>query len=216
MNVLIMGAAGSGKGTMSTLIEEKYKISHISTGEMFRAAISAQNELGLKAKEFMDSGHLVPDEITIKMIQERLLQDDCQKGYLLDGYPRTLVQAHAFEDIANEIGRPVEAIINLTVQLDDLAPRITGRRLCQNCGAIYHITYFPSKIDGICDKCGSPLVHRSDDTVEQLAVRLKEHVIQTKPVLDYYRKSGLVIDIDASRDISLVWKDVDKALEAFR
>lgn len=216
MNILIMGAAGSGKGTMSKKILERYDIPHISTGNMFRSAITEGTELGRSAKLYMDQGHLVPDEITIAMVRERLKKDDCQRGYLLDGFPRTLGQAIAFEWISAAIGKPVQAVINLTVNLDDLASRITGRRLCQKCGAIYHITHQPPKVEGICDVCGNGLIHRSDDTIEQLAVRLREHVIMTRPVLDHYRNLNLVYNVDASRDIETVWVDVDKILANLR
>ncbi|MHB8096279.1 MAG: adenylate kinase [Erysipelotrichaceae bacterium] len=216
MNILIMGAAGSGKGTMAQLIIQKYSIPHISTGNMFRSHMYANTPLGLEARKYIDEGRLVPDEVTIQMIQERLLEADCLKGYLLDGYPRTLPQAEAFEDIAKQIGRPVQAVINLKVQLDDLAERVTGRRVCEKCGAIFHIKTQPSKVEGVCDVCGGELVHRSDDTVHQLGVRLKEHVTLTQPVLDFYSKKGLVFDIDASRSIEKVFTDIDSILEKLK
>lgn len=213
MNILIMGAAGSGKGTMAQLIIHKYAIPHISTGNMFRSHMYANTPLGLRARKYIDEGRLVPDDVTIQMIHERLLEPDCFKGYLLDGYPRTLPQAVAFEDIAHQISRPVQAVINLKVQLDDLAERVTGRRVCEKCGAIYHIKQHPSKVTGICDLCGGKLIHRSDDTLHQLGVRLKEHVTLTQPVLDFYVQKGIVFDIDASRSIDEVFKDIDSFLE---
>ena len=199
MNILIMGPAGSGKGTMSAKILESFKIPHISTGDMFRANIKEGTELGKKAQEYMNAGKLVPDEITVAMVADRLKQPDCQVGYLLDGYPRTLVQ--------------VEVVINLVVEFEALADRITGRRMCKNCGAIYHVRNHPSQVEGICDVCGSPLIQRADDTEEQLRVRLDEHEKNTKPVLDYYREKGLVVDINATRSIDEVWNDVAAALE---
>jgi len=208
-----MGVAGSGKGTMSKKIAEVYHVPHISTGDLFRQAMKEQTELGKQAMVYIDEGHLVPDEITIAMMKERLDQEDCKIGYLLDGYPRTLNQAQAFENIAAGISRPVQKVINLTVELDILTSRITGRRVCEDCGAIYHIEHSPSIVKGVCDRCDGELVHRSDDTVEQLAVRLKEHVLLTKPVLDYYRERGLVIDIDASRSVDTVWQDINATLE---
>jgi adenylate kinase len=207
-----MGAAGSGKGTMAQLIIQKYAIPHISTGNMFRSHMYANTPLGLEARKYIDEGRLVPDEVTIQMIQERLLEQDCLKGYLLDGYPRTLPQAVAFEDIAKQMNRPVQAVINLKVQLDDLADRVTGRRVCEKCGAIFHIKQQPPKLEGICDMCGGELIHRSDDTVHQLGVRLNEHVTLTQPVLDFYAKKGLVFDINASRPINEVFKDIDLIL----
>lgn len=213
MNILIMGPAGSGKGTMSAKILENFKVPHISTGDMFRANIKEGTELGKKAQEYMNAGKLVPDEITVAMVADRLKEPDCQVGYLLDGYPRTLIQAKSFENLSKEIAKPVEIVINLVVEFETLADRITGRRMCKNCGAIYHVRNHPSQVEGICDVCGSPLIQRADDTEEQLRVRLNEHEKNTKPVLDYYRKKGLVVDINATRSIDEVWNDVAAALE---
>ena len=213
MNILIMGPAGSGKGTMSAKILENFKVPHISTGDMFRANIKEGTELGKKAQEYMNAGKLVPDEITVAMVADRLKEPDCQVGYLLDGYPRTLIQAKSFENLSKEIAKPVEIVINLVVEFETLADRITGRRMCKNCGAIYHVRNHPSQVDGICDVCGSPLIQRADDTEEQLRVRLNEHEKNTKPVLDYYREKGLVVDINATRSIDEVWNDVAAALE---
>lgn len=198
MNVLISGAAGSGKSTVSREIIKVYDIPHISTGNMFRDAIRHESEIGLQAKSFIDRGMLVPDEVVISMIKERLSQPDCQNGYLLDGFPRTLAQAVAFEDIAKEIDRPVELVLNLSVELDALIHRVVDRRVCENCKAIYNLEYMPPKIENTCDLCGSPLNHRSDDTLEQLVVRLKEYVFLTKPVLDYYMYKGLLKYVDAT------------------
>ena len=213
MNILIMGPAGSGKGTMSAKILENFKVPHISTGDMFRANIKEGTELGKKAQEYMNAGKLVPDEITVAMVADRLKEPDCQVGYLLDGYPRTLIQAKSFENLSKEIAKPVEIVINLVVEFETLADRITGRRMCKNCGAIYHVRNHPSQVEGMCDVCGSPLIQRADDTEEQLRVRLNEHEKNTKPVLDYYREKGLVVDINATRSIDEVWNDVAAALE---
>ena len=213
MNILIMGPAGSGKGTMSAKILENFKVPHISTGDMFRANIKEGTELGKKAQEYMNAGKLVPDEITVAMVADRLKEPDCQVGYLLDGYPRTLIQAKSFENLSKEIAKPVEIVINLVVEFETLADRITGRRMCKNCGAIYHVRNHPSQVEGICDVCGSPLIQRADDTEEQLRVRLNEHEKNTKPVLNYYREKGLVVDINATRSIDEVWNDVAAALE---
>lgn len=208
MNLLIMGPAGSGKGTMAALITKDFDIPHISTGNMLRAAIAANSDLGQKAKYYIDGGHLVPDDLVIAMIKERLSQPDCQKGYLVDGYPRTLAQAHAFETISNSIGKPVQAVFNLTVRLEDLKLRVTGRRVCETCGAIYNLHGNPPKVHGKCDLCGSHLVHRSDDTVEQLGIRLREHIVLTEPVMEYYRSLALVHNIDASRKPDYVYSDI--------
>ena len=200
-----MGPAGAGKGTMSDLILKEYDIPHISTGDMLRDNVRNNTELGNLAKSYMDAGNLVPDDVIIAMVEKRLQEDDCQKGYLLDGFPRTLVQAEAFEKIENKIGKPVECVIALEVGFDTLVERITGRRICPKCGAIYHIHNKPSKIEGICDVCGSELTQRKDDTVEQLTVRMDGYEKSTKPVIDFYDKRGIVSYIDASQETAAVF-----------
>lgn len=212
MNILIMGPAGAGKGTMSDLILKEYDIPHISTGDMLRENVRNNTQLGKEAKSYMDAGKLVPDDVIIAMVEDRLQQPDCQKGYLLDGFPRTLVQAEAFEQIENKIGKPVESVIALEVEFENLVERITGRRICPKCGAIYHIHNKPSKVEGICDVCGSPLSQRKDDTEEQLKVRMDEYEKSTKPVIDFYAKRGVVSNIDASKSTEEVFKQVKQAL----
>lgn len=207
-----MGPAGAGKGTMSDLILKEYDIPHISTGDMLRDNVRNNTELGNLAKSYMDAGNLVPDDVIIAMVEKRLQEDDCQKGYLLDGFPRTLVQAEAFEKIENKIGKPVECVIALEVGFDTLVERITGRRICPKCGAIYHIHNKPSKVEGICDVCGSELTQRKDDTVEQLTVRMDGYEKSTKPVIDFYDKRGIVSYIDASQETAAVFEKVKEAL----
>ncbi len=214
MNILIMGPAGSGKGTMAKLIIEEFGVAHISTGDMLRENVKNDTSLGHQAKDFMEAGRLVPDDLINAMVKERLLRADAVKGFLMDGFPRTLVQAKAFEDITKAIEKPVDIVINLKVDVDTLAGRITGRRICKNCGAIYHIKNSPSKVDGICDVCGNNTIQRPDDTLEQLQVRLKEHAKNTEPVLDYYREKGLVQDIEAAKPANEVWADIKQAIEA--
>ena len=214
MNRLIMGPAGSGKGTMAKLIIEEFGVAHISTGDMLRENVKNDTSLGHQAKDFMEAGRLVPDDLINAMVKERLLRADAVKGFLMDGFPRTLVQAKAFEDITKAIEKPVDIVINLKVDVDTLAGRITGRRICKNCGAIYHIKNSPSKVDGICDVCGNNTIQRPDDTLEQLQVRLKEHAKNTEPVLDYYRGKGLVQDIEAAKPANEVWADIKQAIEA--
>ncbi len=211
-----MGPAGAGKGTMSDLILKEYDIPHISTGDMLRDNVRNNTELGNLAKSYMDAGNLVPDDVIIAMVEKRLQEDDCQKGYLLDGFPRTLVQAEAFEKIENKIGKPVECVIALEVGFDTLVERITGRRICSKCGAIYHIHNKPSKIEGICDVCGSELTQRKDDTVEQLTVRMDGYEKSTKPVIDFYDKRGIVSYIDASQETAAVFEKVKEALSKLK
>lgn len=211
MNILIMGPAGSGKGTMSERILEYFQIPHISTGDMFRENIKNQTELGLTAQRYINEGKLVPDSLTVAMVKDRINKDDCSAGYLLDGFPRSLPQAKALEEITTD-GKEVQVVLNLTVPFESLVTRITGRRLCRQCGSIYHIDSRPSKVDGICDECGGELYQRTDDTVERLKVRMDEYERTTKPVLDYYVKKGLVVDIDASLPVEEVWQQVKEAL----
>lgn len=212
MNVLIMGPAGAGKGTMSDLILKEYDIPHISTGDMLRANVANHTDLGNKAKAYMDAGKLVPDEVINAMVEERLQEPDCQKGYLLDGYPRTLVQAKEFERIAAKIGKPVECVLGLEVDFEVLKDRITGRRICPKCGATYHIHNFPPKVEGVCDNCGEKLVQRSDDTVEKLTKRMEEYEKSTKPVIDFYESKGLVTHLDASGKPEAVFGAIKEAL----
>lgn len=212
MNILIMGPAGAGKGTMSERIIDAYDIPHISTGDMLRENVKNNTELGQEAKSYMEAGKLVPDEVINAMVEKRLLEPDCQKGYLLDGFPRTLVQAEAFSEIADRIGKPIEAVIALEVPMEILEKRITGRRVCSQCGAIYHVETHPSKEEGVCDVCGGTLNQRKDDTIEQLKVRMDEYENSTKPVIDYYSKKGLVHTIDASGDRDVIFAEVQEAL----
>lgn len=212
MNILIMGPAGAGKGTMSDLILKEYDIPHISTGDMLRENVRNNTELGLTAKSYMESGRLVPDDVINAMVEKRLQEDDCQKGYLLDGFPRTLVQAQAFEKISEKIGKPVECVLALEVDFDVLKERITGRRVCPKCGAIYHIHNFPSKVEGICDVCGSELKQRSDDTVEKLTQRMEEYENSTKPVIDFFENKNVVKHLNLAEKPEIVFGKIQEAL----
>jgi adenylate kinase len=213
MNILIMGPAGAGKGTMSDLILKEYDIPHISTGDMLRENVRNNTELGKMAKTYMEAGKLVPDDVINAMVEDRLQQPDCQKGYLLDGFPRTLVQAEEFKKISEKIGKPVESVIALEVDFDQLVDRITGRRICPKCGAIYHIRNHAPKTEGICDECGAELTQRKDDTVEQLKVRMDEYEKSTKPVIDFFEPLGVVSHINAGQAKDLVFAAVKEALE---
>ncbi|MBR3127365.1 MAG: adenylate kinase [Solobacterium sp.] len=212
MNILIMGPAGAGKGTMSELILKAYDIPHISTGDMLRENVRNNTELGKLAKTYMEAGKLVPDDVINAMVEDRLQQPDCQKGYLLDGFPRTLVQAEAFTKIAEKIGKPVESVIALEVDFDVLAERITGRRICPKCGAIYHIKNHPPVAEGICDVCGSELTQRKDDTIEQLKVRMDEYDSSTAPVIAFYDKLGVVSHINGAQPTDQVFAEIQEAL----
>ena len=197
---------------MSDLIIKEFDIPHISTGDMLRENVRNSTELGLQAKEYMNTGRLVPDELINAMVEKRLLEPDCQKGYLLDGFPRTLVQAKAFEEMAERIGKPVESVLALEVSFDTLVDRITGRRICPKCGAIYHVRNKPSKTEGICDECGSELQQRKDDTVEQLKVRMEEYEAKTAPIIGYFEPKGVVTHIDASINAEATFAQVKEAL----
>ena len=214
MNILIMGGPGAGKGTMSAKIVEKFNVNHISTGEIFRSEIGNGTELGLEAKSYMDKGLLVPDELVNNMVKSYLDKlEDKKNGFLLDGYPRTLEQAKAFDALAGDGALSIDKVIAMDIPFDVLAGRITGRRLCKECGEIYHLQSKPPMVEGKCDVCGGDLYQRKDDTVESLTVRLDEYSKQTAPVLDYYEQKGIVARINADQPIENVWSDVLKALE---
>ena len=191
-NIILMGPPGAGKGTLAKQLTEAFNLVHISTGDMFRDAIKAQTELGKLAQSYINDGHLVPDEVTIGLVKERLSQPDCDAGFLLDGFPRTLPQAEALSEISKEISRPIDTVINLDCDTKELIRRISGRRVCKNCGAPYHIVTMKPKVEGVCDLCGGPLYQRKDDNEEALKVRLGLYVSETKPLLDYYQNLGLL------------------------
>ena len=216
MNIVLMGLPGAGKGTQAEKIVEKYAIPHISTGDMFRAAIKEGTELGLKAKSFMDEGKLVPDEVTIGIVRERLSQDDCEKGFLLDGFPRTVPQAEALDGILEELGRPVEHTINIDVQKDELVARLSGRRICKVCGASYHLIFNPPAEEGECDKDGGELYTRADDNPETVENRLAVNMNQAQPLLDFYQAKGVLTNIDGQQDIDKVFADLDALLQGIR
>ena len=215
MNILIMGGPGAGKGTMSAKIVEKYNVCHISTGDIFRSEIGNQTELGMMAKSYMDKGLLVPDEVTNQMVKSYLENlEDKKNGFLLDGYPRTIDQAKAFDALSEGSDLAIDTVIAMELDFSVLSGRITGRRLCRNCGEIYHMVTKPPKQEGVCDNCGGELYQRQDDTEESLKVRLDEYSRQTEPVLDFYEKKGLVKHINADQPIEKVWQDVQAALES--
>lgn len=212
MNIVLIGLPGAGKGTQAAKIVEKYEIPHISTGDMFRAAISQGTELGLKAKSYMDQGALVPDEVTIGIVRERLSQEDCKKGFLLDGFPRTVAQAEALDNILEELGKKIDHVINIQVDKDELIARLSGRRICKTCGATYHVIFNPPKVEGKCDKDGGELYTRSDDNPETVANRLEVNMKQVQPLLDFYESKGLLTNIDGQQEIEKVFADIDALL----
>jgi len=191
-NIILMGPPGAGKGTLAKQLKEALNLVHISTGDMFREAIKAQTELGVLAASYINKGDLVPDDVTIGLVKERLSQKDCEAGFLLDGFPRTLAQAEALDEIAKSISRPIEAVINLDCDNEELVRRISGRRVCKDCGAPYHVVTMKPKVEGVCDLCGGPLFQRKDDNEEALKVRLEHYVSETKLLLDFYKKLGLL------------------------
>jgi adenylate kinase len=213
MNIILMGPPGAGKGTQSERMLELLKVPHISTGDMFREAIKNQTELGKMAQNYINQGLLVPDEVTIGLVRERLSRDDCKEGYLLDGFPRTIPQAEALQKMAKEISRPVELVINISADKDELVRRISGRRVCPNCGNSYHVDFKKPKVDGVCDSCGASLIQRKDDTVESLNVRLDAYENQTKPLLEFYDNLGLLESVDGLQSIDSVFQDIKKILK---
>ena len=205
MHILLMGPPGAGKGTQAANLVKEFTISHISTGDMFRAAIKAGTELGKQAKACIDAGNLVPDEITIGIVRERLSQDDCKKGFILDGFPRTVEQADALTEILSDLGLKLKSVLDVNVPSADLVERAVGRRICKSCGATYHIKFNPSKVEGVCDECGGELFQRPDDTEETMKNRLSVYDAQTKPLIDYYTKAGLYVEVDGRQEIGKVF-----------
>lgn len=212
MNIVLMGLPGAGKGTQAEKIVNKYEIPHISTGDMFRAAISQGTELGLKAKSYMDQGALVPDEVTIGIVRERLAQKDCENGFLLDGFPRTVPQAEALDNILEELGKKIDHVINIQVEKDELVARLSCRRICKTCGATYHVIFNPPKVEGKCDKDGGELYTRADDNPETVANRLEVNMKQAQPLLDFYESKGLLTNINGQQEIEKVFADLDALL----
>lgn len=212
MDLVLMGLPGAGKGTQAEKIIAKYGIPHISTGDMFRAAIKEGTPLGKQAKQFMDAGELVPDEVTIGIVRERLAKSDCDDGFLLDGFPRTVPQAEALDAILQDMNRSIDYVININVERDKLLERLTGRRVCRNCGATYHMVFNRPKQDGICDKCGGELYQREDDNEKTVANRLEVNINQQEPLLQYYEDTGVLQTVDGNRDIDEVFEDVDNLI----
>ena len=212
MKIVFMGPPGAGKGTQAEKIIETYQIPHISTGDMFRKAIKDQTELGMEAKRYMDQGALVPDHVTIGIVKDRLSESDCKSGFLLDGFPRTLDQAKALDEILTSLDSKIDYVINIDVDLNILKERLTGRRICRSCGATYHKIFNPSAVEGVCDKCGGELYQRKDDNEETVGNRLDVYVNQTKPLLDYYSLAGNLVNINGQQSIDLVFEEIQNVL----
>ncbi|HIS28046.1 MAG TPA: adenylate kinase [Candidatus Avamphibacillus intestinigallinarum] len=212
MNLILMGLPGAGKGTQAEKITKTYAVPHISTGDMFRSAIKEGTTLGKKAKAFMDEGNLVPDEVTIGIVEERLQKDDCKDGFLLDGFPRTIAQAEALDALLSSMNKRIDHVLHIDVPEENLVERLTGRRICPSCGATYHVLYNPPKEEGKCDNDNSELIQRDDDQPETVKNRLAVNIKQTQPLLDFYQKQGYLKTINGNQDINDVFADIQAIL----
>ena len=208
MKIIMLGAPGAGKGTQAKMIAEKYNIPHISTGDIFRANIKNGTELGKKAKEYIDQGQLVPDELTLDLVMDRFKKDDCKNGYVLDGFPRTIPQAQALDEALKAIGEKVDYAIDVDVPDENIVRRMGGRRACVSCGATYHVVYNPTKVEGICDVCGSEVVQRKDDREDTVRERLDVYERQTQPLIDFYKEKNLLSTVDGTKAINEVFNDI--------
>ena len=214
MKIIMLGAPGAGNGTQAKKIAEKYQIPHISTGDIFRANIKNGTELGKKAKTYMDQGLLVPDELVCDLVVDRVQQDDCKKGYILDGFPRTIPQAESLDAALSRLGEAVDYAINIEVPDENIVKRMGGRRACVGCGATYHLVYAAPKKEGICDNCGAELILRDDDKPETVQKRLGVYHEQTQPLIDYYTKKGILKEVDGTMDMGDVFKAIVEILGA--
>jgi len=213
MKIIMLGAPGAGKGTQAKRIAKKYNIPHISTGDIFRANIKEKTELGNKAKEYMDKGELVPDDITIGMLLDRIHKDDCKDGFVLDGFPRTIPQAKSLTKALSELGEKIDYAINIDVPDESIITRMGGRRACLSCGATYHIVYSAPKAENVCDTCGNKLVIRDDDKPETVKKRLEIYHDQTQPLIDYYDNEKILTSVDGTKDMEEVFLDIIAVLE---
>lgn len=213
MNIILMGPPGAGKGTQADNIMNKYGLVQISTGDLFRKALREQNKFGIIARYFTQFGHLVPDDYTIEMVREHFKENTYENGFILDGFPRTIIQARELESIAKEFNFQIDAIINLAIPEEVLVKRLSGRRTCANCGATFHLEFKPPHVDGICDKCGGELYQREDESEAAVKVRLETYNRQTKPLIDYYTMKGTIINVNGDQPMEDVFKDIEKSLE---
>ncbi len=212
MIAILLGPSGAGKGTQAKAIVNEFKILHISTGDIFRRNIEEETEIGKKVKKYLEEGLLVPDNLTVEIVKDRISQDDCKDGFLLDGFPRTIEQANAFDKLLSDMGQKLDYVINLEIDLELLIERTAGRRVCKNCGHSYHVIYNKSKREGICDECGGELFQRKDDVKENVIKRLDVYTKQTKPLIEYYTKKGIILNIDGDQSIDKVRNDIISGL----
>lgn len=208
MKIIMLGAPGAGKGTQAKMIADKYGVPHVSTGDIFRANIKNGTELGMEAKKYMDQGLLVPDELTVKILLDRVSQPDCKNGYVLDGFPRTIPQAEVLDKALAELGESIDYAIDVDVPDENIVKRMSGRRACVSCGATYHVVHVPPKKEGICDRCGSELILRDDDKPETVKNRLDVYHKQTQPLIDFYTKKGVLKKVDGTVDMQDVFKAI--------
>lgn len=214
MYMILLGAPGAGKGTQATTISETLKLPHVSSGDLFRENLGKGTELGLLAKSYMDKGLLVPDDVTVRMVLDRLSQADCANGAILDGFPRTLEQAKALDEALEKQGKSIDRVLYIQVENDELIARLSGRWICRSCQAPYHTTNMPPKVAGKCDACGGELYQRADDTVETAKKRLEVYFEQTSPLIEYYQKKGVLREINGQQDIDAVGKDLLTAVRS--
>ena len=213
MRLIILGAPGSGKGTSATVLREKYNLAHISTGDIFRANIKNGTPLGVEAKSYIDSGALVPDSVTIRMVEDRLSQDDVKNGYILDGFPRTLAQAQALDEILAKSGSSIDAVLSIVVDDEIIKDRVSSRRVCEKCGASYNVRFKPTKVEGVCDECGGKVIQRADDTAETVQARLETYYKNTKPLIDFYEARGLIVEGDNGKSSEDCIKQIEEGLK---
>ena len=214
MKLIILGAPGSGKGTSATVLREKYNLAHISTGDIFRANIKNGTPLGVEAKSYIDQGALVPDSVTIRMVEDRLSQDDVKNGYILDGFPRTLAQAEALDEILAKNGSSIDAVLSIVVDDEIIKDRVSSRRVCEKCGASYNVRFKPTKVEGVCDECGGKVVQRADDTAETVAARLETYYKNTKPLIDFYEGRGLIVEGNNDKSSEDCLKQIEEGLKS--
>ena len=205
MNLILLGGPGAGKGTQAKKLIDEFKIPQISTGDMLRAALAEKTELGLKAKEYMDKGALVPDSVVIGLVEQRLAKPDCESGYILDGFPRTVPQAEALDQVLNQLGQEIDHVLSIDVDNDELVKRLSGRRTCRSCGAMYHVMFSPPKKEGVCDKCRGELYQRDDDNETTVRNRLKVYEEQTAPLISFYQKKGLLREVEGTGSIDDIY-----------